>query len=435
METHLIDDRRPRRGAWLRPALIAAALALAGCQSLAPPPPSPTPAPPAPPTLKTETVARYERVDHGALPALADADLVAAWPAWLASCRAFERVAARRALWQSACAPAAAVPVQDAAAIRAFLQANLDVWRLRAETREAGADGAPRVVAVAERGRLTGYYEPLLAGSRQADARYRVPLYRRPDDLLIVDLGSLYPELAGKRVRGRVVDGANGRRVVPYYSRAELQGTKLQATPLAGHELLWVDDAVEAFFLQIQGSGRVQLPDGSQLRVGYADTNGHPYKSIGRVLIDRGELSFEQASMQGIQAWGRAHPEQLMPLLNENPSYVFFRELPLGDPAAGPVGALNVALTPGYSLAGDPQFIPLGAPVVIDTEHPATRAPLTRLALVQDTGGAIRGPLRFDFFWGFGREAGALAGSQRHEVGAWLLLPRGVTPEAALAAR
>jgi membrane-bound lytic murein transglycosylase A len=179
----------------------------------------------------------------------------------------------------------------------------------------------------------------------------------------------------------------------------------------------------------------VQFADGSQVRVGYADTNGHPYKSIGRVLIDRGELTFEQASMQGIQAWARANPHKLDALLNENPSYVFFRELPVGDPLAGPVGALNVALTPGYSLAGDPQYVPLGAPVIIDTEHPTTKAPLTRLALVQDTGGAIRGPLRFDFFWGFGRTAGEHAGRQRHDVSAWLLLPKGVTPEAALASR
>jgi membrane-bound lytic murein transglycosylase A len=411
----------------LATTMAAGALLLAACQTT-------PPAPPAPPQIKTVTAARYDRLPFDGLPAVADADLTAAWPGWLASCSALTRTAARRALWQAPCLAAAQVPAGDAAAIRRYFALGFDAYRLRAETREDLGDGAaatePRVINVAERGRITGYYEPLLAGSRVRDARFAVPLHRRPDDLLIVDLASLYPELAGKRVRGRLVDSPQGKRVVPYFARAELDAARL-----GGYELLWVDDAIEAFFLQVQGSGRVQFADGSQVRVGYADTNGHPYKSIGRVLIDRGELTFEQASMQGIQAWARANPAKLPALLNENPSYVFFRELPLGDPKAGPVGALNVPLTPGYSLAGDPQFVPLGAPVVIDTEHPSTKAPLTRLALVQDTGGAIRGPVRFDFFWGFGREAGEHAGRQRHEVSAWLLLPKGVTPEIALAAR
>jgi membrane-bound lytic murein transglycosylase A len=428
--------QQPRAGRRLALGAALAAAVLSGCQSVPPPPPPPAPPTAAPPAIKTITTARYERADATRLPALTDADLLAAWPAWLASCRAFERSPARRALWQPACAAGAGVP-RDAAAIRRFFNSQFEAWALRAESREdpaasngAAANGAqPRVLNVADRGRITGYYEPLLAGSRQRSARFAVPLHRRPDDLLIVDLGSLYPELAGKRVRGRLVDSPGGKRVVPYPSRAEL------AAGLAGHELLWVDDAIEAFFLQIQGSGRVQFADGSQVRVGYADTNGHAYRSIGRVLIDRGELTFEQASMQGIQAWARANPARLQALLDENPSYIFFRELPLGDPATGPLGALNVPLTPGYSLAADPQFVPLGAPVLIDTVHPSNATPLRRLALAQDTGGAIRGPIRFDFFWGFGREVGEHAGRQRHDVTAWVLLPKGVTPEAALAAR
>jgi membrane-bound lytic murein transglycosylase A len=418
-----------------RLAVAGLALALlAACQTTPLPPPKP-PAPP--PQIKTVTLARYERVEFAALPGVADADLLGAWPAWLASCAALQRTSYRRAMWQAACVAAAQVTVGDAAAIRSYLGTNFDAFRLRAETREdpagsnnANTSGEQRVISVADRGRITGYYEPLLAGSRERDARFAVPLHRRPDDLLVVDLASLYPELAGKRVRGRIVDSPQGKRVVPYFSRAELEEQALK-----GQEIVWVDDAIEAFFLQIQGSGRVQFADGSQVRVGYADTNGHPYRSIGRVLIDRGELTFDQASMQGIQAWARANPGKLTALLNENPSYVFFREMPVGDPQAGPVGALNVPLTPGYSLAGDPAFVPLGAPVIIDTEHPSTRVPLTRLALVQDTGGAIRGPIRFDFFWGFGRVAGEHAGRQRHDVSAWLLLPKGVAPEAALASR
>jgi len=417
--------RRALRGL----ACVLAAALLAACQT-APPERPPAPAAAAP-QVKTVKTARYERVPADALPRLAPADLERAWPAWLASCRAFERVPQRRALWQAPCAAAQRLGAPEGTAIAAFLGAHFDVWRLLAQTREDPAANAAesRWIQLSERGLITGYYEPLLAGSRTRDARFPVPLHRRPDDLLIVDLASLHPELAGRRVRGRLVESPQGRRVVPYFARAELDGA------LDGLELLWVDDAIEAFFLQIQGSGRVRFADGSQVRVGYADTNGHPYRSIGRVLIERGDLTFEQASMQGIQAWARAHPQRLAALLNENPSYVFFRELPLGDPDAGPLGALGVPLTPGYSLAADPQFVPPGAPVVIDTAHPSSGAPLARLALVQDTGGAIRGPIRFDFFWGFGRGAGEHAGRQRHEVSAWLLLPKGVSPQAALAAR
>ncbi|HXF47728.1 MAG TPA: MltA domain-containing protein, partial [Burkholderiaceae bacterium] len=216
-----------------------------------------------------------------------------------------------------------------------------------------------------------------------------------------------------------------GKRVVPYWSRGEIDGNGR----LRGQELLWVDDAIEAFFLHVQGSGRVRLPDGSVVRVGYADTNGHPYRSIGAWLIERGELTLAQASMQGIAAWARANPQRVRELLDANPSYVFFRELPLGDPDAGPVGALGVPLTAGVSVAADPQFVPAGAPLVIRSEHPASGTPLVRLVLAQDTGGAIRGPLRFDLFWGTGREAGELAGRQRHDVQAWLLVPKGMRPE------
>ncbi|MBY0399058.1 murein transglycosylase A, partial [Myxococcota bacterium] len=383
--------------------------------------------------LETVTSARFERVSLDVVAQVAAADLAGAWPAWRRSCEALERSAARRALWQRACAAAVAQgPSPDSAAIGAFFAEHFDAWRMLAETREAGAgDSNEReraVIAVADRGRITGYYEPLLEGRRVRDERFRVALRSRPDDLLIVDLSSLHPELVGRRVRGRLVDSPEGRRVVPYYTRAELEASGNEGSPL-----VWVEDPVEAFFLHVQGSGRVRFPDGSQIRVGYADTNGHPYKSIGRVLIERGELRFEQASMQGIQAWARAHPTEVDALLDENPSYVFFRERPVGDPNAGPIGALNVPLTPGYSLAADPQFVPLGAPVVIETEHPTTHAPLSRLSLVQDTGGAIRGPIRFDFFWGAGEEAGEQAGRQRHDVRAWLLLPKGVTPEAVLA--
>ncbi|MGE5338254.1 MAG: murein transglycosylase A [Gemmatimonadota bacterium] len=398
---------------------MAAALLLAACVT----PPTPV----TPPAIKTVTEARYEPVGFDALPALADSDLVSAWPALLASCRVLER-GAHRSVWAVACSAARQTDASRAGDIRATLMAQFQPWRvLRVTREEAGANGAaePREIEVADRGRITGYYEPQLAGSRSYAPPFVHPLYRVPDDLLTIDLASLFPELAGKRVRGRL----DGRRVVPYWSRADIE----DRGRLRGAELLWVDDEIDAFFLQVQGSGRVQFPDGSLVRIGYADTNGQPYHSIGRILVERGELKLEEASLQGIRAWALAHPARVPELLNQNPSYVFFRELPLGDPNAGPIGAMNIALTPGYSVAADPRFIPLGGPLVVSTVHPSLGSPLVRLMLAQDVGGAIRGPLRFDFFWGFGRTAGELAGRQRNDVQAWLLLPNGARPEQLLA--
>jgi membrane-bound lytic murein transglycosylase A len=419
----LVSTHCRKAASTLRGAFGAAVLLLAtACET--PPKPSPEGAPP---TIKTLTQARFEAAPGSTLPAIADADLAAAWPALLQSCRGFERNAARREVWTEPCRQAAAVAPADVAGQRALLAQRFDAYRVLTVTLEDGS-APPRVLSTDTRGRITGYYEPQLNGSRKRGAPFVVPLYRRPADLLTIDLSSLHPELAQLRLRGRLQSTEAGMKVLPYWSRAELTEERLRGT-----ELLWVDDAVEAFFMQIQGSGRVRLPDGSMVRVGYADTNGHPYRSIGRALIDRGELTLDQASMQGIAAWARANPQRLNELLNQNPSYVFFRELPLGDPNAGPAGAMGLPLTAGYSVAVDPRFVPLGAPLLIRTEHPTTGATLQRLVLAQDTGGAIRGPLRFDLFWGFGADAAASAGRQRHDVQAWLLVPRGVTPEALLA--
>jgi membrane-bound lytic murein transglycosylase A len=188
---------------------------------------------------------------------------------------------------------------------------------------------------------------------------------------------------------------------------------------------------VEAFFLEIQGSGRIELADGSVVRLGYADQNGHPYRSIGRVLVDRGELPLERASLQGITAWGRANPNKLRALLDENPSYVFFREVPTPPPGSpdaqidGPIGSLGVPLVGGRTIAIDTGAIPLGAPVFLATTMPLTSTPLERLTMAQDTGGAIRGAVRADFFWGFGPQAGREAGRMRQEGRMWLLWPTG----------
>jgi peptidoglycan lytic transglycosylase A len=244
------------------------------------------------------------------------------------------------------------------------------------------------------------------------------PLYAPPPDLLTVDLASLYPELKGKRVRGRL----QGNKVVPYYTRAELPANPA----LHGDEIVWLDNSFDGLMLEVQGSGRVQLPDGTTIRLQYADQNGQPYHSVGRYLVQIGALTVEQATIPGIRAWLLAHPERLQEVLDANPSVVFFSEAPLGDPNLGPKGAQGVALTPGRSIAVDPAWVPLGTPVFLATTFPDTGLPLQKLVIAQDTGGAISGAPRADYFCGTGPQASDLAGRMRQQGSLWLLWPRDV---------
>lgn len=339
------------------------------------------------------------------LPGWKEDDLAAAWPAFMASCRG---VASRPhgASWKRVCDLARTADGKAGNDPRRFFETQLKPYAIQAADGNAG-------------GLVTGYYEPLLRGSRARTKGFEQPVRGVPEDLLTIDLSALFPELKDKRVRGRL----EGNKVVPYWSRAEIAA---RGDRLPSRTLLYVDDAVELFFLQVQGSGRVSLPDGTLARLNYADQNGYPYQSIGRVLVDRGELKLEEASMQGIQAWARANPGRLQELLNANPSYVFFREVP--NSKEGPVGALGVPLTAERSIAVDPRSVPLGAPVFLATTRPNSSKPLNRLVLAQDTGGAIKGAVRADFFWGFGKEAGEQAGRMKQSGRMWVLLP----PEAAL---
>lgn len=306
------------------------------------------------------------------------------------------------------CDAARALPQEDEAAARSFLESNFEAWAL------AGSDG------VAD-GLVTGYYEPVLAGSRTRSERFRHPVYGVPEDLVAVNLDSVVPELKGLRLRGRL----EGNRLVPYWTRAEIEARTGARAPVLG----WVEDPVELFFLQIQGSGQIELESGGRLRLGYGDQNGHPYRSMGRYLAQRGELALDQASMQGIKAWAAANPRKLREALDANPSYVFFREMPNTDGTQeGPVGTLGVPLTAEYSIAVDPRHVPLGAPVFLATTRPLSSQPLERLVAAQDTGGAIRGVVRADFYWGSGNEAGALAGRMRQQGRMWILWPRGDGP-------
>ncbi len=374
-------------------------LAVAGCET-----PPPQPAPPAPPAPVTPLPRPPALVDMSALrpgswselPDWQSDDPAQAWQAFLASCRALGKQDA----WRDVCSAAARMENPDREAARRFFEARFTPFRV------SRADG--------DEGLITGYYEPQLRGSRKATARYRYPVYGVPDDLLTIDLAEAYPELKGLRLRGRL----EGKRVVPYFDRAQIGDGR---APLGGKEIAWVEDAIELFFLQIQGSGRITLDSGETLRVGYADHNGFPYRSIGRHLAERVELPLEQASMQGIQGWARANPEKLTELLNHNARYVFFRELPADLP--GPIGSLGVPLTARRSVAVDPEFVPLGAPVYIATTWPLSSRPLNQLMLAQDTGTAIRGAVRADYFWGFGEEAAREAGRMKQPLKMWVLLP------------
>jgi membrane-bound lytic murein transglycosylase A len=311
---------------------------------------------------------------------------------------------AKKPEWKESWGAAQLVDPADGAVIRQFFETYFAPWQV------FNPDGS-------ETGLVTGYYEPLLRGSRRRGGIFQTPLYRAPDDLLTIDLSSVYPELKGMRLRGRL----SGKKVVPYGARADIVETGM----LNGSELVWVDNAIDAFFLQVQGSGRVQLAEGGEtIRVAYADQNGFPYRSIGRYLVERGEMTMDQASAQGIKAWAAAHPGRLSELLNANPSYVFFREEKLPDPTKGPKGALGVPLTPLRSIAIDPKFVPLGAPVFLSTAAATAEPTLQRLVMAQDTGGAISNAVRADFFWGFGPEAGEKAGRMKQRGMMWVLLPR-----------
>ncbi|QJE74411.1 murein transglycosylase A [Aerophototrophica crusticola] len=310
----------------------------------------------------------------------------------------------RIADWQEPCRALAAVPAGDDAAARAWLERWFTPWLA---ANNGKADGL-----------FTGYYEAELRGSRTRQGAYQTPLYRRPPDLVMVDLGEFRPAMKGERIAGRVVDG----RLRPFEDRKAIEAGALAGK---GLELLWVDDPVDAFFLQIQGSGRVMMDDGTEARIGFDGQNGHPYVAIGKELVARGALAKEQVSMQSIRAWLEANPAETKAVLDSNPSFVFFRPLE----GEGPLGGQGVALTPGRSLAIDRSFIAYGVPLWLDAQDPLdANARIRRLMVAQDTGGAIRGPVRGDVFWGHGADAELRAGKMKSEGRYWLFLPKTVTP-------
>ncbi len=317
-------------------------------------PPPPVTVAPTPPVV--EQRGRLEPAAWTQLPDWGRETVRASLDAFTRSCAVLEREDA----WKAVCAGAQTLAGASERELASFFELNFDPYRV------VNDDGT-------DTGLVTGYYEPLLRGSRTRTARYRVPLYAVPADLLTIDLSPVYPDLKNRRLRGRL----EGSRVVPYFSRGEIDR----------------DDA-----------------------------------PLGRALIDRGEITRERASMQGIKDWVRRNPVRAQEMLNTNPSYVFFRELPRDLP--GPLGAQGVPLTPERSIAVDARVVPLGAPVYLATTWPNTADALNRLMIAQDTGGAIAGGVRADFFWGFGDEAGAFAGRMRQQGRMWVLWPKRTAPPA-----
>ena len=340
------------------------------------------PSPATVPSNYNSPIASFSAVSWQALPGWQEDDLSQAWPAWLKSCDAL-RKRNSELNWRQVCSQAASVSVRDAQAIRRYFESNFQPFEIR---NSAGS----------ETGLVTGYYEPVMNGSQTRTSLYSVPLYAYPS--------------AWRQTRPN-----------PGPSRAELMSSGI----LKGSEIAWVQDPVAAAFMQIQGSGKIRLQDGRVMRLGYAGTNEQPFKSFAQWLLDKKEINRSEATMQGISKWAKRNPDRVNDMLNANPRFVFFKELP-GNVSSdlGPTGALNVPLTTERSIAIDLQAMPLGAPVFLVTTRPLSDQPLQKLVMAQDTGKAIVGGVRADYYWGSGDAAGELAGRMKQNGKMWVLLPR-----------
>jgi len=343
--------------------------------------------PPAAPPSIVQPGARWVPAAWSELPGWTDDRVLDAWPALRRSC---ERVAPeQQRAWQRICAEAQRfTPANDAAA-RAWLEQRLAPWRV-----------LPRDTGASATGLATGYYEPQFDASRTPRATHRAALYSPPADL------------ASRK---------------PWYTRAQIDTLPAAQAALRGREIAWLADPVDALVLQVQGSGRLRItePDGrvNIVRLAWAGHNDQPYVSVGRWLREQGELAGD-ASWPAIRDWTRRNPQRVPQMLWANPRFVFFREEALPDASIGPRGSQGVALTPERSIAVDPASIPLGTPVWLDTTEPLTSTPLRRLVMAQDTGSAITGAVRADYFWGPGERAEQQAGRMKQPLRMWVLWPR-----------
>ena len=336
----------------------------------------------APPSSYSSSIASFNAVSWQALPGWQDDDLSQAWPAWLKSCDAL-RKRSGEVNWRQVCAQTVSISSRDTQSIRRYFESNFQAYEVR---NSSGSDT----------GLITGYYEPVMNGSLTRTSTFTVPLYAYPN--------------AWKKSRPN-----------PGPTRAELMSSGI----LQGSEIAWVQDPVAAASMQIQGSGKIRLQDGRVLRLGFAGTNEQPFKSFAQWLLDRKEITRSEASMQGISQWAKRNPDRVNEMLNANPRFVFFKELPGNvDADLGPNGALGVPLTAERSIAIDLQAMPLGAPVFLATTKPLSNQSLQKLVMAQDTGKAIVGGVRADYYWGSGEAAGEMAGRMKQNGKMWLLLPR-----------
>ncbi len=357
-----------------------------------------------------------EATDFSDLPGWEKDQLGSFLPAFHRSCLKIAKLPDSRSLganklagtaidWKPICEEAMVLAVDDQV-IKSFLESNFTPFQVSNNDEKDGL--------------FTGYYEASLNGSLVKSEKYTTPLYLRPDELVMVHLGRFRESLKGQRVAGLIKNG----ELFPYHDRTAIEKGALENRDL---EIVWVDSAVDAFFLHIQGSGRIALEGGDAMRVGYAAQNGHPYFAIGKTLIEEGHVPREKMSMQAIRSWLDENPDRADEVMNKNASYIFFRELK----TTGPIGAQGVELTPSRSLAVDRKWMPLGVPIWLDTELEGMGTaeegvPFQKLLMAQDTGGAIRGPVRGDVFWGNGEQAYERAGSMKSTGAYWILLPNSV---------
>lgn len=357
----------------------------------------------------------YHQVNFNQLPGWDSAQLQKSLLTFQTSCRAFlkqdpEKVVGTDEInlqakdWHPACQAALKVDPVDEKSAKLFFQE----WFAPVEF----YDNKP------VKGLFTGYYMPLVKGSYTKSAEYSVPLYEVPDNLITVDLGLFIPNLKNRKIVGRI----EGNKLRPYYTREQINNGALKGK---ARVLVWIHSPVDRVFLEIQGSGIVELEDGKKIFIGYDAQNGAPYTAIAGVLIKKGIMTRHNASMQAIKRYLEAHPKQMDKIINKNKSFVFFRKLSM----EAALGSQGVALTPGYSLAIDRQWIPMGAPLWLNTTRPDSKNPdanklMQRLMIAQDTGGAIKGKVRGDVYWGDGDKATLIAGHMKNEGHYWLLLPR-----------
>ena len=363
--------------------------------------------------IQTDKLAVFEKMRIGQLPNIQNDNMVGALQANKKSCSVFLRQADNKMVgtktvplrakhMKSVCT--SLLPIKTVGSYKRWLSSRFDAWQVSS-------------VSGNTTGKFTGYFEAELLGSLRKTSEYKHPIYGLPHDMAIADLSKWRNNKAKGTIVGRVVD----KKFVPYMKRGDIDAKVIDAPVLA-----WALDPVDVFLLHIQGSGRIKLAGGDVLRLGYAGNNGHKYKSLGKALIDKGHMTYSNANWDNIKAWVENNPDKADSMLATNERYIFFRNIKSN--VGGPIGKMGVPLTPGRSIAVDYGIIPMGLPLWLDAEGVGNIDRISRLMQTQDTGSAIRGPVRGDFFWGYGEKALAFAGKMKSKGTYYIFLPKGINP-------